>query len=735
VGVVVAKNRSIFIALAIVLLVCLFLLQRGSLLLFGYSHIAHPAFDETASGVLTCDLLEGRLRAPLLAYQYEARSGDGLLEGFLLVPFFKLFGRSLFSLKLCALVSSLFTLICWIVLLKRYHGAWAAIVFAALFALPPPTFARLGLMGTIASHHLINPLAAIQLLVLFRIIEGGGRRAYARWWSGLGLLSALGTYSFYTFIIFSSFCLLFLLFSVPVRVTLRGGLWYLLGFAAGMVPWLFRSLSSPAGGHYLTAILKNIEVDGWSFIQNFFFNLPHSLGYGFPSKETGMAAVLFVIFLACGGFFIIRSVIQNPCADLAKATEGANHAPTSSRLQGLFFLCFPIFFLLCLSLSPMKIYPFEYWPSIGFFGYFSVSDVYRYRWLHLLYPFYFAVAGVGISTLLNEGYTKKKQGVVMILLLIFFLGCGAAGSMRLCSVKDFNRLSCYKGYSYDQMGTRFLLGDMSPSDPAELERFIREYPQENLGEVYRCMGTEAARRTLSREQGIEEFEKWLMGVPSPFRNDAIHGIVRAAQNVSEDEFKVVGEAAAKMYPEAFYTRWGFRHVGYKYYSLLLNREMIFASITPAEKWFFRDFLNTFDQRLGEYRTSEGRDALVRDLAKLPDEFRAEAVRGIGMLVGAEMCFDPLLAPDYPLDSRRGELFEGVSREAFYEGVGMGFTETLRRFGRTLLSPAEASSSLCRKTLEMECDRCRSLQKGDVVSHDNLTRRKTSSVNSMASAEE
>jgi hypothetical protein len=420
VGVVVAKDNRATWVMLLLAAVCLFLVQRASLLLFGYSHIAHPAFDETASGVLACDLLDGGLRAPLLVYQYEARSGDGLIEGFLLVPFFKCLGRSLLSFKLCALTSSLVTLICWMLLLRRYYGAWAAVIFAALFALPPPLFARLGLMGTIVTHHLINPVAALQLLCLFCIVEGGSGRRGMRWWLGVGLLSALGTYAFYTFFIFSSFCLLFLACSVPVRVTLRGLPWYAAGCGAGMVPWLLRVRSSPAGGHYLAALLKNAGVSGWSFIQNFFFNLPHSLSYGGSSPTAGVVAVLFVLFLAGCGFYIVGSCRQRPDAYRAKGNEGEMHEPAAPAAPGLLFLCFPVFFLLCLSLSPMKIAPFEYWPSIGFFGYFSVSDGYRYHWLHLLYPFYFAIAAVGITGALSGGAVGKGRRAAMGLLLIFF---------------------------------------------------------------------------------------------------------------------------------------------------------------------------------------------------------------------------------------------------------------------------------------------------------------------------
>jgi len=93
---------------------------------------------------------------------------------------------------------------------------------------------------------------------------------------------------------------------------------------------------------------------------------------------------------------------------------------------------------------------------------------------------------------------------------------------------------------------------------------------------------------------------------------------------------------------------------------------------------------------------------------IPPRYQHEVVKGIGMLVGAEMLFDTLHAPDYPLDSRFGEKFSGSLREAFYEGVGSGFAETLCRFWRMLLLPKDISSPLYRKMLEIEWERCQTL---------------------------
>ena len=73
-----------------------------------------------------------------------------------------------------------------------------------------------------------------------------------------------------------------------------------------------------------------------------------------------------------------------------------------------------------------------------------------------------------------------------------------------------------------------------------------------------------------------------------------------------------------------------------------------------------------------------------------------------------MLFDPLLSPDYPLDSRYGEQLDGVLKESFYEGVGAGFAETLSRFLRTLLLPDGPSSPLHEKMLDIEWERYHSL---------------------------
>ncbi|MBW1853322.1 MAG: hypothetical protein JRJ00_01355, partial [Deltaproteobacteria bacterium] len=569
-------------------------------------------------------------------------------------------------------------------------------------------FARLNLMGTIASHHLINPLMAIQLLFLFLIIEGQSIKKTSWLWLGFGFLSGLGVYTFYTYIIFDSFCLLFLMIFRPGRVTFRRILLFSGGFFTGFSPWIARLLSSPAGGSYLASILKNIQGGLWSFIQNFAFNLPHSLGYNYPSHTIWIVSPLFCMFIVFLSGIILKGFFHDWFSLKSGSLKNKLENLSPAILQGIFFVLFPLFFLSCLSLSPMKISPFEYWPTIGFFGYFSIADVYRYRWLHPLFPFYFAIGAVGIAALFKSARSAELCKRLILFALVFFVLWSVVKSVGLYSKSDFGKLFYYKGYSYDQMGNRFMLGDMNRLNMEKAQQFSLSYPEENRGEAYRCLGTKAVLDILNDSHSDTKLKEWLTEVPPPYRKDFIYGVVRAAQNISDEEFQPFKNIIVSEFPAMYYEKWGFRHLGYKYYSLLLNREKILALIPALEKWFFKHFLDEFNHEIHAHSRSTGENNLIDEISSSPFQHQTDVVRGVGMLVGAEMLFDPLLSLDYPLDSRDGEQLDSVLKESFYEGVGAGFAETLSRFLRTLLLPEDIASPLCKKMLEIEWGRCHTL---------------------------
>jgi hypothetical protein len=138
----------------------------------------------------------------------------------------------------------------------------------------------------------------------------------------------------------------------------------------------------------------------------------------------------------------------------------------------------------------------------------------------------------------------------------------------------------------------------------------------------------------------------------------------------------------------------------------VNQEVLFVNLPLTEHWFYRNFLNKFKQEVADNSSVSSKRALLDEINAMPVQYQAEAVRGLGMLVGAEMLFDTLLAPDYPLDSRFGDHFSGLLREAFYAGAG--FAETLCRFWRMQVLPEQADSPQYEKVLDMEWNRCHTL---------------------------
>jgi hypothetical protein len=569
-------------------------------------------------------------------------------------------------------------------------------------------FARLNLIGTISSHHMINPLIAIQLLILFRIIVNDENKPALWLWFGLGFFSGLGAYTFYTYIIFVVFCFMFLLIFKSAAVTVRRLTLLGVGFGAGFSPWIIRSVQSKTGGHYLASMLKNIAIDIWSFIQTFGFNVPHSLGYAYPSRDIGIISILFALSILFFAGVLLKSFFQSLFVMSGKL-KARLEKTSPSILQGLFVGAFPIFFLSCLSLSPLHVYPFEYWPTIGLFATFSCADAIRYRWLHVLPPFYLAIVAIGSITFFTAHHKIKLHYTLLtIFALIFFLFFGIAGSIRLYSKKDFGKIFYYRGYNYDQFAPKFILGEFAYRNVQHAKAITVNYPEENKGEAYRSFGTLLTENLIKDSNRAVKLEQSLEEVPQHHLRDFIYGVVRAAQNIPEKEFKPFTDIVVSKYPNLFYENWGFRHLGYKYYSVMINKEVLFKNIPSVEQWFFKNYLENFKHDIERDGVGIGEADLLRGISLIPQQYQSAAVKGVGMLVGAEMLFDTLHAPDYPLDSRFGEKFSGSLREAFYEGVGSGFAETLCRFWRMLLLPKDISSPLYREMLEIEWARCQTL---------------------------
>jgi hypothetical protein len=424
-------------------------------------------------------------------------------------------------------------------------------------------------------------------------------------------------------------------------------------------------------------------------------------------RAVGFISVFFWLFiLFCMGI-IIKYFISDLSSKSTPIRERLGNLPLSF-IQGLFCVLFPLFFLTCLSLSPMHINPFEYWPSVGLFATFGSADAIRYRWLYILFPFYFAAIVIGMAIFLRTGRKNRFSRLMIISLFVFFIMCGIWKSIGLYSLQDFPKIFYYKGYYYDLFAHKFILGEFSPPDIKTAQFIVQNYPEAIRSEAYSFFGTLIAARTIAGKEKNLTIEETLKTTPSLYIPNVIGGIVRLANNVSEQEFQPLKLLLTQKYPDLFYKSWGFQYLVYKYYGLLVNKKILFDNIPSVEQWFFSNFLNKFKQETADHNRGGNTDDLLGEIKKLPENYQGEVVRGLGMRIGALMLFDPLYTADYPLDSRFGERFPAPQREAFYEGVGSGFAETMCIYWRMLMLPDNIDSPMYEKLLDIEWNRCNDL---------------------------
>jgi len=128
---------------------------------FFSAQLCFSDFDETEVGILAKDLLDGPV-APV--GDYLLHTNGFLIEGFFLVPFFGLGGKTLLMIRLFALLISLLTLLAAIRLAWRTSGATATAAAMGFLLFGIEAFYRLGVAAR-PSHKEFCLLLFWQLLV------------------------------------------------------------------------------------------------------------------------------------------------------------------------------------------------------------------------------------------------------------------------------------------------------------------------------------------------------------------------------------------------------------------------------------------------------------------------------------------------------------------------------------------------------------------------------------------
>ena len=221
----------------------------------------------------------------------------------------------------------------------------------------------------------------------------------------------------------------------------------------GFLPWLWRSVFySGGGGNFLVDIFKNISIAPWKFIQTFVYTVSYTLGYGYPARDIGWGGIIVSLLLLVLLVAVVRGAVRFPETIRVLASH-RRYGDVGLPVKFVFFIVlFPVFFLVCMTLSPMQLKPFEYWPTIGIFATFAPADVIRCRWVTILFPFYFAFAALGLCIIVKQRSRAIQTCVWAVFIAVMALnGVHLAG---LLSREDANKIFLYQGYNFDQYASR-----------------------------------------------------------------------------------------------------------------------------------------------------------------------------------------------------------------------------------------------------------------------------------------
>lgn len=383
-------------------------------------------FEGLWRGWMAKELLDGAGWGSIFNNPFFSAEGGSVVTGYLAALFFSIFGDNFFSLTLVPIVFSLLILITFYLFLSRYFNRPTAIIFSFLFIFPPVEFFRYSLVAL--GYHFESVLFSILgLFCFFEIFfNESNYKIYLEKSSklsllfmGFGLISGLGIYFFYTYLIMLLTIILFW-FLFDKRFFLKRYFYiFLLGVIIGLLPWLiYNTLHNFAGLNiqgrwtpFEVIFSRNILQIFQAFVRIVTEKLPEFLGKNF--YLTILFSFGLIIFLNLNSFRqILRSLLTPQAKYMHNMKElvfigyvlvfistwsilhmpsASKDAPPLSELAGRLFHFYPFLFVLValcfnrfLPLKKDKIYllrmalviAMAIWIiGIGFLDYSAVTSV------------------------------------------------------------------------------------------------------------------------------------------------------------------------------------------------------------------------------------------------------------------------------------------------------------------------------------------------------------------------
>jgi len=141
------------------------------LVLIDPSNLSPQLADELYVGTIAQELVTGPT-LPFAEYRANNFSLGTLVIGALVAGFFRLFGPTLFALKLAPLLVSTLALVFWYWTIQRYAGERVAGYFGLLFCFSPPLFTAYS-VAALGAHPESIVFSGLTVFLLFRMLSVG----------------------------------------------------------------------------------------------------------------------------------------------------------------------------------------------------------------------------------------------------------------------------------------------------------------------------------------------------------------------------------------------------------------------------------------------------------------------------------------------------------------------------------------------------------------------------------
>src|SRR2546426_12166774 len=443
------------------------------LVLIDPSNLSPQLADELYVGTIAQELVTGPT-LPFAEYRANNFSLGTLVIGALVAGFFRLFGPTLFALKLAPLLVSTLALVFWYWTIQRAAGERVAGYFGLLFCFSPPLFTAYS-VAALGAHPESIVFSGLTVFLLFRMLsEEKPSRAYPVL---LGLTAGFGLWFAYIYGLTLLALLGFWLWhDKGMRRRPRFAL-FAIGFVVGLSPWIIINAQNQFAGlviqganvwehfglHYL---LDDLAHPRTLAPYEFFATLASTDPRDLPRRGVNLLYSLLYLgpIMTAGALHVITGRAASTEADYSgrgpSETRPSRTRPTRPTLAG-FSILYAVVFTLAV----------------------QFSDFREYRYHVPAYPFLFFFVAHALAYCQDRFPRVQRQIQTAFLVTVFVLGL--ATHTPLLSLERPGITLSAKGYAYAYLPWLYL-DTHAPPGPRDREFILEMVQRPFLSDTLPC---------------------------------------------------------------------------------------------------------------------------------------------------------------------------------------------------------------------------------------------------------